>query len=163
MIFIGDYGCTICHAAFLVVGKWWETKTGLNLFYVEGPDNPQTWKMLGAMPFPSIALMHQREVYGVVYGSAVSVKELELLLNQFTATINKPKFIRRVKNFIHALGRLIRSKKLGAGKALRNARLSKCNACIYNKKGICADQSCGCIIKVKASILSETCPKGFWQ
>lgn len=46
-------------------------------------------------------------------------------------------------------------------KELFENRLNTCNSCEFLCAGICT--SCGCVVKAKTKVLSETCPENRWE
>jgi thioredoxin-like negative regulator of GroEL len=161
LIFIGDYSCEKCHEAFQKLGDWWLTKTGFSLYYVESKTNPEIKKSLGAQAIPAVYLMVGKEVHSAVIGSAMSESDFSQMYQEFNKSLTLPPLLRRIKLFLTAILRAIKTRKLMTSKEEVQSRLSKCNTCVFNKNKTCSD--CGCAIKLKTKMKTESCPRGHWS
>ena len=75
----------------------------------------------------------------------------------------RQKFIRQAKSFIKSLYLNIRSGFKHVSNAEYEDRLAVCTACPFlnYKENRCQD--CGCYVKVKARLIVEDCPQGYWR
>ena len=66
---------------------------------------------------------------------------------------------KRTTEGVVGLGKSILGFGLACSKTIRERR-SVCQGCHYRNRGNCME--CGCIIKHKTRVASESCPVGFW-
>jgi hypothetical protein len=67
-------------------------------------------------------------------------------------------------NFIDAAGRVVDAAASGdqilVDSSIKNKRLDLCKICEHNVANQC--QICECLIRAKAMLVTENCPKGKW-
>jgi len=73
-----------------------------------------------------------------------------------------PSAIKRASNFAKAISKHAKDNFKDVSIDEYTERLSICNACELQEKGICNHQDCGCILARKAWWRSENCPIDKW-
>lgn len=75
------------------------------------------------------------------------------------------KWIQLFNNAARAFGRVLRQlaarQPLTVEEATYGQRLEICGACPYHVAGRCLE--CGCFVRLKNILATETCPKQFWK
>lgn len=74
-----------------------------------------------------------------------------------------PNLATKAVNFGKALVKHAVNRFGKAGEALQAERLAICQGCEWRSEGTCTHQDCGCVLELKTSWASESCPVGKWD
>ena len=189
IVMFGTHSCSVCVTAKTKTIPKWETEhPKFRFFFIDVIKNEKTaaWAGVFRPNVPQVLVMVGLEVIAM-FPYMPNEEQFLTAIQEVHKFYTVPSIFKRLYLLSKAILRIVKGRKLFVSGAIREKRLEKCRGCAYlvmaekvgfietirkgnwkkllnsAKQGfqdICG--ACGCGVKMKTKLKTESCPKKFW-